>query len=226
MFTWKVCCRILSSFEEVLNNYPINSTNMDLENVLLVHSEYAASIQEFYQNDSEMVDRSFTINKISSNNSNITEMLIRFGDFLENTSTASIVLPPAILNDNGSNQTASSRIVYSVFDTEKLFFRNFETLPKREQYLVVGSTIVSASVYYDNEFNTSLTELEDPVIIILRKNEVGLNCHCCVLLCVDETACMSLVPSAICWYFLFQTLKENATNIQCSFWDPTADSQS
>ena len=150
----------MGSFEDVLSSYPLNSTQ---DSLLLVHTRYALSLQELDDlEEGEMGDLSFTIANFSTG-SNITEQLIQLEDY-SNTSSASIVLPPSILNDS----LVQSRVVFSVYGTEKLFFRR-EELVEKEQYLLVGSKIISASVYYGND---SLNDLQDPVIITLRKDNV------------------------------------------------------
>ncbi len=123
-----------------------------------------------------MGDLSFTIANFSTG-SNITEQLIQSEDY-SNASSASIVLPPSILNDS----FVQSRIVFSVYGTEKLFFRR-EELIENEQYLLVGSKIISASVYYGND---SLNDLQDPVIITLRKNDVCQETSFCIIILLTE----------------------------------------
>ena len=156
--------RILSSFEDVLNNFPA-----EVDNVLIVRTKYAASVQEFESDENELAELTFTVNS-NFGRKNSTQSI----DFEEkdDNSTASIVLPRSVLNATLGNDSVSSRIIFTVFDTEKLFFRR-NTIAEREKYLVVGSAIVSASVFYDGEYNTSLTDLEEPVIVTLRKNEVS-----------------------------------------------------
>lgn len=165
--------RILSSFELVLNTYPVNSTGF--ENVLLIQTTYAASIQEVtaYTDDNEMADLSFTVSDNFGSNLKANENSINFGEYNEDESTASIKLPPSVLTNVERNFSTNTRIVYSIYDSHKLFFRR-ENLSEKDKYLVVGSTIISASVFDDDVFNETVNEFPEPVIITLRKDEVSL----------------------------------------------------
>ncbi len=164
--------RILSSFQDVLNSFPV-----EVDNVLIVQTKYVASVQEVDNDSDELARLTFTINSnFGRKNSTLNAQSIDFEETMD--PAASIVLPQSILNsfsDNGTdNDTdlSSSRIIFSVYNTEKLFFRP-NTISEREKYLLVGSVIVSASVFYDGVYNTSVTGLDEPVIVTLRKNEVS-----------------------------------------------------
>lgn len=159
-------CRILEALETVVENIPITNSS-EPEIIPLKSFAVAALLVDI--KDIKVSGQNFSINSRE-----ITEDNLSFGTRTDNAA-ASISLPNTILY-NVTDITNSTRITHSVFLFDSLFLR------RSENYLEVGSIIISASVV-----GKTLRGLRDPVSLNFLINSVSLpiylvTFYCCILI--------------------------------------------
>ena len=155
--------RILESFQQVAMEYPIPENTTDP--ILVVQKNYALTVQEFNMTYNSTNNFIFGISEHFSNGTGIDRNSIHFENVED---PAAIIEIPSSILDAVEGGEGIIRFTHAIFDTESLFLRRRELL-ERDRYLKVGSTIISASVN-----NETIQDLQDPVIITLRKNEVSV----------------------------------------------------
>ena len=143
--------------------YPIPENTTDP--ILVVQKNYVLAVQEFNMTYNSTNNFIFGISEHFSNGIGIDGNSIHFENVED---PAAIIEIPSSILDAVEGGEDIIRFTHAIFDTESLFLRRQELL-ERDRYLKVGSTIISASVN-----NETIQDLQDPVIITLRKNEVSI----------------------------------------------------
>ena len=142
----------MEAFETVIENIPI--TNISEPEIIPLRS-FAVAVLLVDTEDIKVSGQNFSISSRE-----ITEDNLSFGTLTDNA-VASISLPNTILN-NITNITNSTRIAHSVFLVDSLFLR------RSDNYLEVGSVIISASVV-----GKTLSGLRQPVSLNFLINSVS-----------------------------------------------------
>ena len=143
----------MEAFETVIESIPIANNS---EPTIILLRSFAVAALLVNVEDIKISGQEFSINSREIKEDNLS-----FGTHANNP-IASISLPNTILN-NITDISNSARITHSVFLFDSLFLR------RNDNYLEVGSVIISASV-----IGETLNGLKDPVSLNFLINSVSL----------------------------------------------------
>ena len=161
--------RLLRSFEDVIENYPVNAGGA----TVLLKRQFV------------VVARGF---KFSGNVSRNSILSVRYADSENNDRvsltddivdpSARVVIPGSLLSNISSKGEPTIRLIQAAFDTDVLFLRR-KSLLRQWSQLKVGSILVLSSIA-----NRSISRQENVITITLKKDKASLIMLNAIVLCL------------------------------------------